>query len=154
MEKRMKNIKIREIMTDHPFMISPNATLREAAELMKKANCGFLPVGRKSKVVGIITDRDIVIRSVAEAKNPLAEKVCDHMTDAVYSCNEDDFLEDAAEKMQAHKVTRLVVRNEHGRVVGVLSLGALLRRDVGAREAAKTINHVLGVPTSDERLST
>jgi CBS domain-containing protein len=150
----MKNIKIKELMTDHPFMIAPNATLQEAAEIMKKANCGFLPVGRKTKAIGVITDRDIVLRAVAEAKNPLTEKVCDHMTSAAYSCNEYDFLEDAAEKMQEHKVTRLIVKNKRGSVVGVLSLGALLRRDVGAREAAKTVNHVLGFPSPDGHLST
>lgn len=144
----MKNIPVNELMTDHPFLIPAEATLQEAAELMKNANCGFLPVGTKQKVVGVITDRDIVVRAIAEAKNPLTEKVSDYMSHPVHSCNENDVLEDAGDKMQMHKITRLVVRNDHGYVVGVLSLGALLRRDVGAREAARAVSHMLGSPTA------
>ena len=140
----MHTVKVKELMTDHPFTIEPDATLREAAVLMKRAACGFLPVSDKGKLLGVITDRDIVIRALAEAGDPMVEKVRDFMTRDVYSCNEADYLEDAADKMQAHKVTRLVVRNDKGRVTGVLSLGALLRRDVGAREAAKVVSHLLG----------
>lgn len=140
----MKTTKVSELMTDHPFLISPEATLQKAAEMMKKVNCGFLPVGTKSKLQGVITDRDIVIRAIAEGKDPDYETVETYMTPAVYSCNENDYLEDAAEKMQEHKVTRLVVKNAKGRVTGILSLGALLRREVGAREAAKVVDHLLG----------
>jgi len=137
----MKNVMVKDLMTVHPTLISPNATLQEAAEKMKEVDCGMLPVGLKNFVEGVITDRDIMIRAIAEGVDPRAALVKDYMTGRVYACNESDLLEDAAEKMRAHKVGRLVVKDKNGKAVGVLSFGGILRQQADSDEVANVVKH-------------
>lgn len=137
----MQNTKVKALMTEHPVLIKPDITLDEAARKMKDVDCGVLPVGTKDKLQGIITDRDIVIRALAKGKDPAKEKVKDYMTAKVYACNEDDFLEDAADKMRDHKVSRLVVKNHEGKVTGILSFGGILRKNADADEVANVVKH-------------
>lgn len=139
----MKNTKVKELMTENPVIISKSNTLQEAAEKMKTIDCGFLPVGTIDRLEGIITDRDIIIRAIAEGKDPSKEMVKNYMTVAAYGCNEDDFLEDAANKMREHKVSRLVVRNHQGKVTGVLSFGGILRKNADADEVANVVKHAI-----------
>jgi CBS domain-containing protein len=136
--------QVQELMTSHPEMISPSATLQQAAKRMKAVKCGALPVGTENKLKGIITDRDIVIRALAEGKSPAKELVGDYMSTPVFACNEMDTLEDAAEKMQEHKVSRLVVRNHEGRVTGILSFGSILKNDANPKEVASIVKHACG----------
>lgn len=137
----MKNITVKELMTAHPVSITATATLQEAALLMKKIDCGALPVEAGDKVCGIITDRDIVLRAISAGKNPAKEKVQDHMTPHAYACRDNDFLEDAVEKMHQHKVGRLVVKNGAGNAIGILSLGGILRKEASVRDITTTIEH-------------
>jgi predicted transcriptional regulator len=141
----MKNVKVRDVMTPNPILIDPGSTLQEAAEMMQVIQCGMLPVGKRHEVEGVITDRDIVIRAIAKGENPASAKVGDFMTTLVCSCNEDDFLEDAAEKLRRFKVSRLLVKNHAGRVTGVLSLGLILRREADPNEIAAVVKHATGV---------
>lgn len=139
----MYNTKVEDLMAEHPAMISPESTLQEAAKKMQEVDCGILPVGTQDKLEGIITDRDIVIRAIAKGKNPAVEKVKNYMTDKVYACNEDDYLEDAADKMRQHKVSRLVVRNQQGKMTGILSFGGILRKNADAEEVANVVKHAI-----------
>ena len=95
--------KVGELMAPHPTLIAPDATLQQAAKRMEAVDCGALPVGTENKLVGIITDRDIVIRAIARGKIPAHEKVAGYMTPAVYTCRENDTLEDAAKKINVHQ---------------------------------------------------
>jgi CBS domain-containing protein len=137
----MRNTKVGMIMTKSLTFISPNETLGYAAEKMKDIDCGFLPVGTKDAVIGTLTDRDIVIRAVSKGLNPAHENVEDFMTRTVYSCDQDDFLEDAADKMRIHNVSRLLVRDAQGHMVGVLTFGHILRRNDDAGEIAAVVKH-------------
>jgi CBS domain-containing protein len=139
----MHNTQVKELMTEKPTIISKKATLQDAAEMMEAIDCGFLPVGTADRLEGIITDRDIVIRAIAKGKSPSEELVKDYMTVAAYGCNEDDFLEDAADKMKEHKISRLVVRNHQGNVTGVLSFGGILRKNADADEVANVVKHAI-----------
>lgn len=139
----MKNITVKECMTEHPVLVAPDTTLAAAAQKMKEVKCGFLPVGRRGKLRGIITDRDIVTRAIAEGRNPLFETVRDYMTPQVYACSENDYLEDAIDKMFEHKVSRLVVKNGKGSVVGVLSYGGILRQEATSGEIALMVKHAM-----------
>lgn len=139
----MHNTKVKDIMTANPVIIAPGTTLLEAAKKMKEIECGILPVGTNDKIVGMITDRDIVIRALAEEKDPAKEKVENHMTETAYACNEEDFLEDAADKMRTHKVSRLVVKNKQGQVTGILSFGGILRKHASSEEIANIIKHAI-----------
>lgn len=137
----MRNRKVKELMTDKPCVIKPDSTLQEAAQMMANVDCGFLPVCREDDVIGIITDRDIVIRAVSRGLDPGKEKVINHMTHDCFGCREDDYLEDAAEKMREHKVSRLIVRNSKGQVSGVLSFGGILRKNADSKEVANVVKH-------------
>jgi CBS domain-containing protein len=135
---------IKELMTPHPVLIKPSATLQEAAKKMEVLNCGSLPVGTEKNLKGIITDRDIVIRAIAQGKDPAHEKVADYMTPEIFACNENDTLEAAAEKMHQHKITRLVVKDREGKVTGILSFGNILRGDADPKELACCVKHAAG----------
>ena len=135
----MKNKQVKELMETNLKLISPDATLAEAAQKMKECDCGFLPVGSKDKAEGIITDRDIVIRSVAEGKDPSKVKVRDCMTDEVCCIRETDSLEDAAKKMSEKNVSRLVVRDKDDKISGVLTFGRILRTNDNKNETSSVV---------------
>ena len=140
----MRNTQVKDLMTENPVLINPDMTLKEAAAKMRDIDCGILPVGTEDKLKGIITDRDIVIRAVSRGKDIAREQVKDYMTADVYACNEHDTLEDAADKMRVHKVSRLVVKNKAGKVTGILSFGGILRRNADAAEVANVVKHATG----------
>ncbi len=137
----MKNRKVKELMTAQPCTITPDATLQDAAKMMANVDCGFLPVCSKSDVIGIITDRDIVIRAVSKGKDPTKEKVLNYMTNDCFGCHENDYLEDAAAKMHDHKVSRLIVRDSKGQISGILSFGGILRKNADAKEVTNVVKH-------------
>lgn len=116
---------IREIMTPHVEYINPDTTIREAASKMKTLDVGILPVSENDKLVGMITDRDIAIRSCADGHDPNTQKVRDVMTKKVVYCYEDDSIENVAKVMQDHQIRRLIILNRNKRLVGICSLGDL-----------------------------
>ncbi|MBN8531281.1 MAG: CBS domain-containing protein, partial [Alphaproteobacteria bacterium] len=89
--------KVKELMTKDPVIVPASTTLQEAGRKMKSLECGVLPVGSWDKPEGIITDRDIVIRAVADGVDVTSAEVRDYMTSEVYYCQEDDTLENAAQ---------------------------------------------------------
>ena len=114
--------KIKDIMTEHVDVIHPKANLLQAAEKMKKHNVGVLPVCDGDKLRGMITDRDSVIRGLADKRGLEQTHVSDVMSKGVYYCYEEESINDAVEIMQDRKVRRLVVLNKSKRLVGLLSL--------------------------------
>lgn len=124
----MSVLTVQSLMTPDPEVVTPDATLQEAAKKMQKINCGALPVLDGNDLVGIITDRDIVTRAVALGKDPAATTIKRYITPHAYACNENDTLHAAAEKMHQHKVSRLVVKNSKGKVTGILSFGGIIRQ--------------------------
>ncbi len=139
----MKTIKIKDVMTVEPFFVKPNQSVLEAAKLMRVVECGVLPVGSDEKVVGIITDRDIVVRVVSEDKNLETTNVQDVMTKKVYSCDENDDIEHAAEIMHDHNVSRLLVMKGK-KVSGIISTACLLRNKGNIEQSSKVLHGLLG----------
>jgi CBS domain-containing protein len=117
-------MKIANIMKRDVQVVSPDGTLREAAQLMKKIDAGVLPVGEDDRLVGMITDRDIAIRGIADAKGP-DDKVRDAMTHEVKYCFEDEDVAHVAENMAEPQNRRLPVMSREKRLVGIVSLGDL-----------------------------
>lgn len=120
-------MEIKEIMAKKPCCIAPETNLVEASALMEKYGCGALLVGTPEKLQGVVTDRDIIIKAIANDLNPqhtLAKKV---MTTHVESCFEHDSLHDAIKKMEKARVLRLVVFNREKKVVGVVSHGDIAK---------------------------
>ena len=107
---------------------------------MVKIESGAVPVTDDGKVVGLITDRDIVIRVVAEGLG-LDTAVADVMTEGVETCKEDDNVADAAAQMGAKQIRRLVVLNDQGGLAGILSLGDIAG-DYGAKAVGRTLEEI------------
>jgi CBS domain-containing protein len=135
---------VKDFMASDPTLVSPDATLKEAAQKMAEIDCGFLPVGTYDAIEGIITDRDIVIRAVARGKDTSREKVRDYMTENVYACAETDTLEDAAEAMNEHNVSRLVVMDDSATITGVLTFGKIIRSNDNRAETARVVDEAVG----------
>jgi CBS domain-containing protein len=124
---------VREAMTDNVYIVSPDQSIRDAARLMEQNDIGALPVGENERLVGMITDRDIAVRAVAEGKSP-DTKVRDVMSSEVLYCFEDETLEQVARNMGDMKVRRLPVLDREKRLVGIVSVG-----DVALKEDEATV---------------
>jgi CBS domain-containing protein len=118
-------MKISEAMTSQVDVIDPNTAVRDAARRMRDDNVGALPVGENDRLIGMVTDRDIVVRGVAENRLDGTTSVRDLMSEHVYYCFEDDDLEQAAQIMAEHQVRRLPVLNRQKRLVGIVALADL-----------------------------
>ncbi|HKA44075.1 MAG TPA: CBS domain-containing protein [Burkholderiales bacterium] len=116
--------KIREAMTQKVRMATPDQTIREAARIMIECDAGVLPVGEDDRLIGVITDRDIATRAVAEGKSP-ETAVREVMSKEVLYCFEDEDVEHVAKNMSDNKVRRLPVLNRKKRLVGIVSIADL-----------------------------
>ncbi|MER9049383.1 CBS domain-containing protein [Mesorhizobium sp. M0189] len=125
-------MKVGNCMTKDVEIASPQQTLRDAAEMMGRLDAGAMPVGENDRLVGMITDRDIAIRGVAQGKTPDA-KVREVMSTEVRYCFDDEDAEDVLRNMADLKVRRLPVLNRDKRLVGIVSLGDLATNSETAR---------------------
>jgi CBS domain-containing protein len=116
-------MKIKDVMTRGVEVVRPDATLQEAAAKMKSLDVGPVPVCENDRVLGIITDRDIVVRAVAEGRDARTTRVQEVMTREVFSCGEEDDVKDAAKTMKQRQIRRLVVLTADKRLAGIVSLG-------------------------------
>jgi CBS domain-containing protein len=135
-------MQIQQILTSQIEKIRPDMTLREAAAKMRDLDCGALPVCEGDRVKGIITDRDIVVRAVADGGNLDETAVRQVMTKDIACCFVDQDIAEAARIMSDRQVRRLPVLNRRNKVVGILSLGdlALEGSDTLAAEALKRVS--------------
>ena len=131
-------MKIRDVMTRTAQLTSPDDTLRHAAQMMKECDCGVLPVADGDRLVGMITDRDIAVRGIADGKGP-DTKVRDVMTDEVMYCFDDDGIQQVCQNMAEIQVRRLPVVNRDKRLVGIVSLSDLAKKEANAAKALRGI---------------
>lgn len=115
-------MKVGEIMSRQPALLDPSTTIAEAARIMRSGDFGCLLIGQDDQVFGIVTDRDIVVRAVANGASPTRERVCNVMSSEVLSCFEDQPVENVAKIMAEHGVRRLPVLDRRRRLTGVVSL--------------------------------
>lgn len=118
-------MQVKECMTEHVEVGSPDMTICDAAKKMREGDFGVLPIGENDRLVGMLTDRDIVVRAIAEGIDPEQTSVRDIMTPNVLYCFEDQTLEEVAENLGRNQIQRLPVLNRQKRLVGILSLGDL-----------------------------
>ncbi|HKY50833.1 MAG TPA: CBS domain-containing protein [Candidatus Limnocylindria bacterium] len=121
------NMKVRDLMTSNPTVVKPEDTAAQAATLMKQEDCGSLPVVSNGKLVGIITDRDIVIRAVAAGKDPRSTPVSALMSADPVTLSPEASDDDAERLMGERQVRRLPVV-ENGKLVGIIVTAQLARR--------------------------
>lgn len=120
-------MKCNEVMTKNPKTCAPNDTVQQAAQLMKSEDVGPIPVVNDGKLEGIITDRDIVVKAVAEGHDPKTTKLADVMTTNVITCAANDNIEQALDLMEEHQVRRIAVV-EGDRLVGIISQADIATR--------------------------
>ena len=133
---------VSEIMSRNIEIIDPDFTLKQAAEKMAQLDVGYLPVGENDRLVGMITDRDLAIRGMAEGLDPNDARVRDIMTEKVVYCFEDQSVEDAAKIMEEKEVRRLTVLNKNKRAVGVCSIGDFANIRRPKRLSSEILEHV------------
>ncbi len=124
-------MNVRDLMTKNPAACTPDTGLQDVATMMVEHDCGAIPVVENApdgKPVGIITDRDITVRTVAVGKNPLQQRAADVMTHASVTVRPNDSVERAAELMEEKQIRRLVVVDENDSCVGILAQADLARR--------------------------
>ena len=133
-------MQIKDVMSKDYKWIAPETTLAEAAKIMKDREIGFLPVGENDRLIGAITDRDIVVRALAGNKDPQIAEVRDSMSPQILYCFEDQDVDEICDNMSDIKVRRLPVVNRDKRLVGVVSLGDLSQDR--ARKSGETLQHI------------
>ena len=133
-------MKVKQIMTTDVRTVSPNDTIAKAASIMGQLNVGSVPVTDNNRVVGIVTDRDIVLRSVAMGKD-VNQKVSDIMTTNVKCIDPETDVHTAADIMAENQVRRLPVV-ESGRLVGIVAIGDLAVENIFENEAGEALHNI------------
>lgn len=123
-------MKVSEVMTNDVRTVTPDQSVREAASFMLRADAGSIPVCEGGKVIGMITDRDIAVRGIAEGRGP-DTPVRELMTDHIICANSEDNVDEIAQRMSKEQVRRLPVLDAEQRLVGIVSLGDLAREPRG-----------------------
>ena len=141
-------MKVSEIMTKDVISLSVDDTTDHAAHLMKEHSIGSIPVKSQEKVVGIVTDRDIILRCVAEDKDIKTQKVREIMSSNPVVADENMSVDDATRIMSERQIRRLpVVANDH--LVGMVSLGDFATESVLKEEAGDALSEI-SVPSTHE----
>jgi len=143
-------MQVNELMTRDAECIRPDATLQQAAKRMKTLDVGSLPVCDNDRLVGVLTDRDIIIRSVSEGHDPRTDCVRDAMTPEIVYCFEDNDVKEAADLMRQKQIRRLPVLNRQKRLVGIVSLGDLAV-ETGVEQLAGNTLEGISEPSSPVR---
>jgi CBS domain-containing protein len=149
-EEDAGRLRAAELMTENPETVTPETTLIEAAQKMRDMNVGIIPVidnAESRRLRGVVTDRDIAVRAVAEGKDAKSTKVSDVMTEQVESCNKNDSVRDVMQVMQREQVRRVPITDREGRLVGIVAQADLAvdlagEGSGGKREVARTLREV------------
>lgn len=138
-------MKCSEVMTKDPSCCLPTDTVFEAAKLMKSEDVGPIPVvGDKQakKLEGIVTDRDLALKVVAEGLDPNVTKVQDVMTTNVVACRPDDDANQALELMEEHQVRRIPIVDENRRLVGIIAQADVATRMEGRQKTGEVVKEI------------
>jgi len=133
---------LRDIMTQGVVEIPPQTTLKEAAERMRTLDVGVLPVCDGQRILGILTDRDIALRGVAEGCDPNTTCVTEAMTPDVIYCFDDEDVREAAKLMEQRQIRRLLVMDHQKHAVGIVSLGDIATRTQDERLSGEVLERV------------
>ena len=116
-------MKVRDAMHEGVTWVGPETRITELARQMRDEGIGSIPVGENDKLIGMVTDRDIAVKGLADGKDPAALTARDVMSGPILYCRSEEDVDDAVRLMEMHQVRRLPVIDENKRMVGMLSLG-------------------------------
>jgi len=141
LNKEMKDMKVRDVMTKSVVTVSPDDTIKNAAEIMQRHNIGSVPVVDNTGLVGILTDRDIVVRNIAQGQDPFSTPVKNIMTSQVMTANPEEDVHSVSKKMSTQQIRRVpVVENQ--KVVGMVSLGDIATTGLTNMEASEALAEI------------
>jgi CBS domain-containing protein len=138
-------MKCSEVMTKDPVCCLSTDTVDKAAQLMRDENVGPIPVvadQQTKKLIGIITDRDLALKVVAEARDAKSTRVDDVMTTGIVACREGDDFENALKAMEEHQVRRIPVIDENDHIVGIIAQADIATRVGKAKKTAEMVEEI------------
>lgn len=138
-------MKVKDCMCNNVFSVKPDTKIQDVVKLMSENHIGCVPVcDNNNDVCGIITDRDILLRSVACNKDAKSTPISEIMTANVCTCDENENINEAQDKMGKNQIRRLPVCDENNKLVGILTLGNLSQNDnqIGRHEVCTTLNNI------------
>jgi CBS domain-containing protein len=140
-------MKVKDIMTTEVEVVHPDDSLKDAARKMRVRDIGFLPVSDGDRMLGVVTDRDLILRATAEGADPKTRIGREFMSTPVVYAFDDEDVEDAAKLMEEHQIRRLIVlSHDDKRLVGVVSLGDIATR--GQEKTSAKVLQSVSEPTS------
>ena len=138
-------MKAKDIMTKDPSVVTPDTPIRDAAKMMQREDVGMLPVVEASgskRLVGVVTDRDITIRHVAEGHASPDCPVREAMTERLVTSRPDDDIDDVMELMGREQVRRVAIVDERGAIVGVVAQADIVREAKDDKKAERTVEKI------------
>jgi CBS domain-containing protein len=153
-ERDWHDVRAGDVMTRDVVTVQPNDAAQYAAQLMGECDCGAIPVvDWQGRMLGMITDRDITIRLVANGMNPLRARVGDCMTDKAFACHVNDSLENCMRSMSRHQIRRMPIVNDRNQVVGIISQADIAQHasqhtGTGERRAVSDVVCAVSEPSS------
>lgn len=149
-------MKIKDIMSKDVLVVSPDTPLHEVAKKMQLSDSGSVLVAKDDRLVGVITDRDLALRCVAECHHPAETKAEAVMTKEILYCREDDDLNDVALNMTKNKVRRMPVLDKDKRLVGIVSLGDMAANSTDEHHliCGRALGFICATPAQDNKMET
>ena len=138
-------MKAKEIMSRDPRVVTPSTRLEEAARIMKEEDVGILPVvdaETSRQLVGVLTDRDIAIRAVAEGRDASTTSVGHVMSSSVRTCKPEDDVDDVMDVMGKEQVRRIPIVDDRGQLVGIVAQADVVREAKSDKKAERTIEKI------------
>lgn len=148
-----RNMKIQDIMTRDPYVCDPETPVSEVAAKMRELEVGMIPVCEDRKLRGTVTDRDIVLRAVADELDPTMTVADEVMTAEIIYCFEDEDVSRASELMEKNQIRRLPVLDRSKQLVGIISLGDIAAKGKNDRMAGEALDAISQPPTIESHIA-
>lgn len=140
---------VRDVMTPNPASVSEKDSIKRVAEIMKREDAGVVPVVDGKKVIGMITDRDIVVRIIAEGKDCSNAKVTDVMSRQVRSVKEDTPINEVLQLMSREQIRRVPVTNTNNDLVGIVSIGDIASDEKETVKVGRAVEDISEAPPNN-----
>jgi CBS domain-containing protein len=140
---------VRDVMTPNPASVSEKDSIKRVAEIMKREDAGVVPVVDGRKVIGMITDRDIVIRLIAEGKDPSNAKVNEAMSKEVRAVKEDTPINEVLQLMSREQIRRVPVTNKNNELIGIVSIGDIASDSKETVKVGRTVEEISEAPPNN-----
>lgn len=141
--------QVRDVMTANPECVSEKDSIRDVARIMKEKDTGVVPVVDGKRIIGLITDRDIVVRGIAEGRDVSSVKVTEIMTKSIRSVKEDTPLNEVLELMGSAEIRRVPVVNGDNELIGIVSLGDIATNSNQDGKVGKAVENISEAPPNN-----